>query len=84
MKYATTILTVAVHREGENPVFGEGNTYVKVDDEAGGPFLVLTQDTDSGVESSIRLDYQEFLAIAEAAKMLMHQYWIEQEEMKVI
>lgn len=80
-KYVTTILKVAVHRESENPVFGEGNTYVSVDDEAAGPFLVIEQDADGDNNSigtaSLRIDYEEFLAVAEAAKMLMHQLYIE-------
>jgi hypothetical protein len=81
-KYATTILKVAVHREEESPIFGEGNTYVSVNDEAGGPFLTIEQDTD-GYNNSIgtavlRIDYEEFLVVAEAAKMLMHQLYIEQ------
>ena len=80
-KYATTILKVAVHREEENPIFGEGNTYVSVDDEAGGPFLTIEQDTDGysnsiGI-SKLRIDYDEFLVVAEAAKMLIHQMYIE-------
>ena len=83
MKYATTILKVSVHREGVNPVFGEGNTYVKVEDEAGGPFLVIEQDdSDHHVTglNQIRLEYEELQQVAEAGKMLMHQYWIEHEE----
>jgi hypothetical protein len=28
----------------------------------------------------VRMDYEEFLAVAEAAKMLMHQMYIEQAE----
>lgn len=79
-KYKTTILQVAIHREEVNPVFGRGNTYVSVDDEAGGPFLVIEQhDDDGGSESGkLRFDYEEFVAVAEAAKMLMHQMYIEQ------
>ena len=79
-KYVTTILKIAVHRESENPVFGEGNTYVSVDDEAGGPFLTIEQDSDDSGSvgtSTISIDYEEFLAVAEAAKMLMHQLYIE-------
>ena len=75
--YKTTILRVAVHREESNPVFGEGNTYVSVGDEAGGPFLVIEQESDRPLDGTIRLDYEEFLAVAEAAKMLMHQMYIE-------
>tara|TARA_R110000868_G_scaffold377155_1_gene642441 strand:+ start:1369 stop:1674 length:306 start_codon:yes stop_codon:yes gene_type:complete len=85
-KYATTILKVAIHRESENPVFGEGNTYVGIDDEAAGPFIIIEQDSDgsgSVGSSTIRTDYEEFLAIAEAAKMLMHQLYIEKAEADV-
>ena len=76
--YKTTILRVAVPREEENPVFGEGNTYVSVDDEAAGPFIVLEQENDLPTPGAMRLDYEEFLAVAEAAKMLMHQMYIEE------
>lgn len=78
--YKTTILQVAIHREDQNPVFGEGNTYVKVDDEAGGPFIVIEQDmTDyhSKSENTLRFDYEELEEIMQAAKMLMHQMYIE-------
>ena len=78
--FKTTILQVAVHREESNPIFGEGNTYVRVDDEAGGPFLVLEQHDDDVRNGTVRFDYEEFLAVAEAAKTLMHQMYIEQAE----
>jgi hypothetical protein len=77
-KYKTTILQVSVHREESNPVFGEGNTYVSVDDEAAGPFLIIEQSDDNIETGKVRMDYEEFLAVAEAAKMLMHQMYIEQ------
>ena len=76
--YKTTILKAVVHRETENPIFGEGNTYVSVDDEAGGPFLVIEQHDDNTENGKVRIDYEEFLAVAEAAKMLMHQMYIEE------
>ena len=77
-KCVTTILQVAVHREDVNPVFGEGVTYVKVDDEAGGPFVVIEQHDDDVEKGKIRIDYDEFLVVAETAKMLMHQLYVEQ------
>jgi hypothetical protein len=82
MKYKTTIMQVSIHREEVSPVFGEGNTYVSVDDEAAGPFLVIEQHDDdgSGEHGKLRFDYEEFVAVAEAAKMLMHQMYIEQAE----
>ena len=76
-KYKTTIMQVCIHREEANPVFGEGNTYVRVDDEAAGPFVVVEQLDDDVVKGTVRFDYEEFLAVAEAAKMLMHQMYIE-------
>ena len=82
MKYKTTILQVAIHREESNPIFGEGNTYVSVDDEAGGPFLTIQQTEDVMENGKVRMDYEEFMAVAEAAKMLMHQMYIEQAVQK--
>lgn len=79
MKYKTTILQIAVHLEEDNPVFGESNTYVSVDDESGGPFLVIEQHNDNVESGKVRFDYEEFLAVAEAAKMLMHQMYIERQ-----
>ena len=82
MKYKTTILQVAIHREESNPIFEEGNTYVSVDDEAAGPFLVIQQTDDDIEAGKVRMDYEEFMAVAEAAKMLMHQMYIEQAVQK--
>ena len=79
-KFKTTILQVAVHREESNPIFGEGNTYVRVDDEAAGPFLIIEQHDDDVRPGTVRMDYEEFMAVAEAAKMLMHQMYIEQAD----
>ena len=82
MKYVTTILKVAVHNETENPAFGEGNTYVSVEDEGGGPFLIIQQYSDEHGTVILRIEYQELLAVVEASKMLMHQLYVEQAEMK--
>ena len=76
--YKTTILQVSVHCEESNPIFGEGNTYVSVDDEAGGPFLTIQQHDNSNEPGKVKFDYEEFMAVAEAAKMMMHQLYIEQ------
>lgn len=76
-EFKTTILKVAVHSEESNPTYGNGNTYVSVDDETGGPFLVIENDSDEHGFNTLRIEYAEFLAVAEAAKMLMHQMYIE-------
>ena len=76
-KYKTTILQMSIHREDSHPIFGEGNTYVKVDDEAGGPFIVIEQHDDHSQNGTVRLDYDELQTVQEAVKMLMHQMYIE-------
>ena len=82
-KYQTTILQVAIHSENANPIFGEGVTHVKVDDEGGGPFIIIEQDDSEFHQkgmNQIRLDYDELQEIQEVIKMLMHQMYIEQRE----
>ena len=76
-KYVSTIMSVSVHREAVDPIYGEFNVVVRVEDEGGGPFLVLEQSTDDGANQKIRVDYDELLAVVQAAKMLMEQTYIE-------
>ena len=76
-KYVSTIVSVSVHHKDVNPIFGESNVVVRVEDEGGGPFLVLEQITADSTDQSIRLDYDEFLAVAQVAKMLLEQTYIE-------
>jgi hypothetical protein len=82
-KYVNTILKVAVHRESENPVFGEGNTFVSVEDDGTGPFLVIEQNDSYNTDKTLRMEYEELLAVAEAAKMLMHQLYVEKADMEI-
>ncbi len=82
INWETTILKVAVHDDKDNPNFGEWNTYVSVEDDAGGPYLVIEQCTDEYGQQKIRIDYAQFVKVAEAAKMLMHQMYIERTELE--
>ena len=75
-KYVSTIMSVSVHNKAVNPIYGEFNVVVRVEDEGAGPFLVLEQSTDDSANQKIRLDYDELLAVAQAAKMLMEQTYI--------
>ena len=77
-KYVSTIMSVSVHNKAVNPIYGEFNVVVRVEDEGGGPFLVLEQSTDDSANQKIKLDYDELLAVVQAAKMLMEQTYIEQ------
>ena len=76
-KYVSTIMSVSVHQKAVDPTYGEFNIVVRVEDEGAGPFLVLEQSTDDGVNQKIRVDYDELLAVVQAAKMLMEQTYIE-------
>lgn len=81
-EFKTTILQIVVHREEDNPVFGENNTYVSIDDETSGPFLVIQQLNETSESGKVKFDYTEFIAVTEAAKLLMHQLYIEKADVK--
>lgn len=68
MKEINTIATqVSVFRKNINPIYGEGVTHIRIEDEAAGPFIILLQD---GQE--IRLDEDEIQIIADAALKLLN------------
>jgi hypothetical protein len=65
MKYTTTTTEITVHPEEYNPIFGEHVTKIKLDDEAGGAFVLLIQD-----DQQIRLDFEEFDFVSDAVRIL--------------
>ena len=70
----TTTISVAVHRAEINPIFGEGVTRVSLDDETGGPFVVLRQYDVELENGEIRLDIEELRAVTAAAEKLIADY----------
>ena len=64
--YKITPIALAVHRDTESPIFGDGTTTIKVDDESAGPFIILSQDGNT----EMKFDFEEFDKIAEAVRML--------------
>lgn len=66
-----TPVAVAVHRRGESPIFGEATIRVEVDDEAAGPFIVLTSNDPANDQGGIRIDSEELDVIVRAAKWLL-------------
>lgn len=70
-KYLSTPLSTSIHRPGQNPIFGECSTHVTVDDDAGGPFIVLRQCDDNIKPGKVRLDMEELEAVLKAARKLM-------------
>lgn len=70
-KLRVTPVCVAVHREGESPVFGEGTTHVQLEDEGGGAFVILRQFGEHEKEGELRFDVDELQVVArEAARMV--------------
>lgn len=67
-RYAQTTTTISIHLVGDSPVFGESVTTVSLDDEGGGPFIVLHRPDGA---QQIRLDLKELELIMDAARMLM-------------
>jgi hypothetical protein len=70
--YKTTVVAIAVHRDNESPIYGEGTTTVRLDDEGSGPFLVLSQGTDEGTQT-LRMDQSEIRIVMEAAERLIEK-----------
>ena len=68
-KLLITPLMVSVHRKGDNPVYGEGAIKVTVEDEGGGPFIVL--DSNEEMKDGLRIDMDELDAVTAAARKLI-------------
>lgn len=64
-----TVLEVSVHRRNANPIFGETAIHVRVEDEAGGPFIVLKACDPS--DEGLRIDMDELEAVTKAARNLI-------------
>ena len=74
-KYNRTIRTVIITPEDDidSPIYSEKAISVSVEDEAGGPFIVLTTNDEISGRGEIRLDAEELWEAAKVAKELMEQ-----------
>jgi hypothetical protein len=66
MAIMATTIAKSIHRDTENPIFGGGVTHIRVEDEAGGGFLVLEQTPEvepNKAELRLEIDELEFLAL---------------------
>ena len=66
------ITEYTIYKEGENPIFSEGNIRIRLADESAGMFFMLVQDTDDG-ESEVRIDFSEWDEIIETVAMIRQQ-----------
>lgn len=73
-------MKVAIHDKTVNPVYGDGVIYVEINDEAAGPFVVLTQNALSGDPErtgKVCFDYAtEWPAVFSSVQSLMTQQGI--------
>lgn len=77
----TTINSIAIHRAGDSPIFGESTTIVRLDDDGGGPFIVIEQVTEA-LHSVVKLDPDELPAVMRAAFRLLRQESIDRDRGK--
>jgi len=76
-----TVMRVAVHKPDQSADHGEGVTHVAIEDEGGGPFLLLEQPVPVDTrEASIAIDPAELEAVAIVARALINQPGLQDSE----
>lgn len=70
-KYSFIPTKINLYREGDSPLFGDSVTTVELDDDGGGIFFKIAQDSnDFGPGGTLRFDFNEVPKIFEAIKFL--------------
>lgn len=70
-EYAFRPIKYHVYRVGDNPIFGESVTELSIEDEAGGPFLMIRQhENDFGPGGTLRINFDEIPTLLEAIALL--------------
>ena len=67
-----TTLKVSIHRKGTNPVFDENSVHVSVEDESGGPFIVI--ESEQCGDNGLRIGMEELEAATVAARKLFNEF----------
>jgi len=76
-----TVMRVAVHKPDQSADHGEGVTHVAIEDEGGGPFLLLEQPVPFDTrEAGIAIDLAELEAVAIVARALINQPGLQYSE----
>ena len=71
MKYQIVIKSLVVLPEGK-PIFDEIATEIRIEDEAGGPFIVISQ-SGFNEKDTVRFDNEEWQYIIEAVEKLLKE-----------
>lgn len=67
-----TPIKFAIHRQGDNPIFGEQVITIALEDEAGGPFFVVESNQESG--DGLRIDDDELELLVKAGRKLKEEF----------
>ena len=74
-KYNRTIRCVYITPADDtiSPIFSERAVIVTIEDEAGGPFILINTVSSDSCKGEVRLDLEELEEVVEVAKMLINQ-----------
>lgn len=72
MKYVNTITSVSIHSDEDNPVFGNSAIHIKIEDEAAGAYLVISQCSDEN-QGHVTVDFEQFEEMIKAVDLLKRQ-----------
>lgn len=67
--YKFTPVKYNLSLQKDHPIFGESVVSVEIEDEAGGAFIVLSQDSNV-----LRFNFDEFYYLAEMVKQMEETY----------
>ena len=67
--YKFTPVKYNLSTQKDNPIFGDSVTSVEIVDEAGGAFILISQDDDE-----LRFNFDEFHYLAEMIKQMEETY----------
>ena len=70
--YTTRITRLTVVPEGK-PIFDESATYIEIDDEGAGEFVVIRQCNDSSENGAVAIDKNQWPSICMAVNELMEE-----------
>ena len=70
----TAVMAMSIYYDDESPVYGERSIHIKIDDESGGSFFVVTQNDERSKTGEIRLEVGEIEKLAQLARQMMKGY----------
>jgi len=81
-KYNRTIRCVYITPADDtvSPLFSERAVIVTVEDEAGGPFILINTTSGDSCKGDVRLDLEELEEVVEVARELIGQETLKEKE----